>query len=84
MKRRQIAQPVRRRYSKYQLFFFLIATVTLVLLTLISTAGQQAGLVVLAVTIVLTVLILAVTGSPDLLPATLRAMLSEIRRTLRG
>lgn len=65
-----------------QLMALLILTVTLVLLALIL-AAHQTGLATLCITITLTVLILAVTGTPELLPATLRAMLSEIRRILR-
>jgi asparagine N-glycosylation enzyme membrane subunit Stt3 len=85
MNRKQASQAEHHRPQKSQpLFFALITTVALVLLALIWTGSQQAGLVVLAVTIVLTVLILAITGSPELLPATLRAFLSEIRRILRG
>lgn len=64
-----------------QLIALLILTVTLVLLTLILTGGQ-AGLIALAVMITLVVLILSVTGNPELLPDTLKAILSEIRRTV--
>lgn len=64
-----------------QLIALLILTVTLVLLTLILTGGQ-AGLIALAVMITLVVLILSVTGHPELLPDTLKAILSEIRRAV--
>lgn len=72
-----------RLHRKDLLFLSLIVTVTATLLTMILTATQQTAVVVLAVTIVLTVLILAVTGKAELVPATLRAILSEIRRMLK-
>jgi hypothetical protein len=64
-----------------QLIALLILTVTLVLLTLILTGGQ-AGLIALAVMTTLIVLILSVTGHPELLPDILKAILSEIRRAV--
>ncbi|MCL4300574.1 MAG: hypothetical protein KJ077_32860 [Anaerolineae bacterium] len=73
----------RKQITNKQLMALLILTVTLVLLALILTSGQ-AWLTVLGVTITLTVLILSITGTPELLPGTLRAILSEIRRLVRS
>jgi hypothetical protein len=61
---------------------FLILAVALVLVTLIL-AGDQTQTVALSVTVVLTVLILAITGSPELLPRTLKAILAGIGRIVR-
>ncbi len=73
-----------RKQPKPSLLSLLIVTVTLVLLSLIQTGQQETGPVALAVTVVLTVLILTVANAADLLPATLRAILGEIRRLVRG
>ena len=68
--------------ASVELLALLILAVTLTLMLLILASGQT-WLVALAVTIVLTALILAVIGAAELLPATLKAMLSEIRRMWR-
>lgn len=79
---KQRNNPKKRTIStNKQVIALLILTVTLVLLTLILTGGQ-AGLIALAVMITLIVLILAVTGQAELLPATLKAILGEIRRAI--
>ena len=69
--------------GKRILLFALIITTTIILMALILTATRQTGPVVLAVTIISTVLILSVTGKAELLPTTLRAILSEIRRMVQ-
>jgi hypothetical protein len=78
----QITKSKQTKVTKTELVAFLILAVTLVLMLLIV-VSSQTWLVALAVTIVLTVLILAVIGVPELLPATLKAMLAELRRILR-
>ncbi len=82
MKTQPIKSEVPKAKASVELRALLILAVTLVLMLLIVASGQT-WLAALAVTIVLTVLILAVVGAPELLPATLKAMLSEIRRMLR-
>ncbi|GIK41365.1 MAG: hypothetical protein BroJett011_51980 [Chloroflexota bacterium] len=66
------------------LMTLLVLTVTLILLFLILTGSSQTWFVVLATTIIVTVLILAITGNSELLPDTLKAILSEIRRIFRS
>jgi membrane protein YdbS with pleckstrin-like domain len=76
-------QPIKSKVSKVkasiELRALLILAVTLTLMLLIVASGQT-WLAALAVTIVLTVLILAIVGAPELLPATLKAMLAELCR----
>lgn len=81
-----ITQPNKsgKRGNDQDLMHLLVLTVTITLLVLILSGSGQTWFVVLATTIILVVLILAITGNSILLPDTLKAILSEIRRILRS